>query len=112
MPNPVTNPTPVPRPNPVSNKLKGKIVTIVDVPPYRIATIELDRTVAQHLTIAYIPIPGGPVLDVTSHPAKPSAAAQPADQASGGTDPSCVTVNAPVIVTPEPDPDAYLSSGT
>jgi hypothetical protein len=71
---------------PVSNTFRGKIKHVVNAPPYQIVTIELDPKLTPEITIAYIPVPGGPTLVASSTPTGPHllAAAPSGTQGSGG----------------------------
>ncbi len=93
---------------PVSNTFKGKIKHIVNAAPYQIVTIELDPASTPEITVAYIPVPGGPALVASSDPTGPrvlaatASATTPADTGSSGN--GQVTVTIPV-------PNAVISMG-
>ena len=80
---------------PVSNTLKGTIKHVVDAPPYQIVTIALDTGSPPEITVAYIPVPGGPHLAAPPDPAAPRALDAPAGGSQGGNTGS-VTVTIPV----------------
>ena len=94
---------------PVSNTLKGKIKHIVNAPPYQIVTIELDPASTPEITVAYIPVPGGPALVASSDPTGPRVLAATASGTTsdgggtGGTGSGQVTVTIPV-------PNAVITS--
>jgi len=92
-------------PQPVANTFKGTIKHIVSAPPYEIVTIVLDPHTTPEITVAYIPVPGGPSFVASSDPTGPRVLAATADgttptgSGSGGT----VTVTIPV-------PNAVITS--
>lgn len=94
---------------PVSNTLKGKIKHIVNAPPYQIVTIELDPASTPEITVAYIPVPGGPALVASSDPTGPrvlaATASDTAGSGSSGSGSGQVTVTIPV-------PNAVISPAT
>ena len=83
---------------PVSNKFTGTIKRVVHAPPYQIVTIALDHP--PEITVAYIPVPGGPQLAPTVDAAAPHVATAGAggtpSGGSGGSSGSQVTVTIPV----------------
>lgn len=91
---------------PISNTLKGKIKHIVSAPPYEIVTIEIDPCSTPEITVAYIPVPGGPKLIPSSDPTGPRILAATASGTTGTGDGTGgqVTVTIPV-------PNAVISSG-
>jgi hypothetical protein len=101
---------------PVSNTFKGKIKHIVDAPPYQIVTIALDPASTPEITVAYIPVPGGPKLAAGPAPTAPQPVAATASGTTGagsgttssgsgtGSSDGKVTVTIPV-------PNAVISVG-
>ena len=85
---------------PVSNTFKGKIKHVVNAPPYQIVTIELDPNSTPEITVAYIPVPGGPTLVASSTPTGPYVLAATPSGTQGSGDGSGsnnqVTVTIPV----------------
>lgn len=51
-----------------SNTLKGKIKNVVHAPPYQIVTIAIDPKSTPEITVAYIPVPGGPTFITPAQP--------------------------------------------
>jgi len=93
---------------PMSNTFKGKIKHIVSAPPYQIVTIELDPHSTPEITVAYIPVPGGPKLIASSDPTGPRVLAATASgtttDGGGSSDSGQVTVTIPV-------PNAVIAVG-
>ena len=84
---------------PVSNTLKGTIKHVVDAPPYQIVTIVLDPQSTPEITVAYIPVPGGPSLAVQTNPTAPRPLDAPAvGSQGGGTGQVTVTIPVPNAV--------------
>ena len=92
---------------PVSNTLKGKIKHIVNAPPYQIVTIELDPASTPEITVAYIPVPGGPALVASSDPAGPRVLAA---TASGTTTDGGGTGGSGQVTVTIPVPNAVITS--
>lgn len=83
----------------VANKLRGKIKHVVNAPPYQIVTIELDPTSTPEITVAYIPVPGGPTLVASSDPSGPrllAATTSGTGEGTSGNGGNDVTVTIPV----------------
>ena len=72
--------TPTDKETPISNKFTGTIKRVVHAPPYQIVTIALDPRTTPEITVAYIPVPGGPQLAPT---AEAGGAAEPHVALSG-----------------------------
>lgn len=83
----------------VSNTLRGTIKRVVHAPPYQIVTIALDPKSSPEITVAYIPVPGGPSLAGPSDPIASRTHDLSGDGSSGQ-----VTVTIPV-------PNAVISMG-
>jgi len=95
-----------------SNTFKGKIKKVVNAPPYQIVTIELDPTCLPDVTVAYIPVPGGPRLYDPVDPTDPQVRALTAEDGSGNQNGGQVTVTIPVptgVIT-VPDPNAGITT--
>ena len=88
------------------NTLKGKIKSVVSAPPYEIVTIALDPKSAPEITVAHIPVPGGPTFARSSTAMAMDAAAggASADDSGNGGNGGDVTVTIPV-------PNAVITSG-
>jgi hypothetical protein len=91
-----------------SNTLKGTIKHIVSAPPYQIVTIELDPHSTPEITVAYIPVPGGPTLVPSSDPTGPRILAVTADGTTGSGGGSSGSGGGQVTVT-IPVPNAVIS---
>jgi len=95
-----------------SNTFKGKIKKVVDAPPYQIVTIELDPTCLSDVTVAYIPVPGGPRLYDPVNPTDPQVRALTADGSGNqGGGQVTVTIPVPTGVVTVTDPNAGIVTG-
>lgn len=85
------------------NTLKGKIKSVVSAPPYEIVTIAIDPKSMPEITVAHIPVPGGPTFATSSTAMAMGAAAGAAPLGDGGNG-GDVTVTIPV-------PNAVIITG-
>ncbi|MEI9987818.1 MAG: hypothetical protein WDN69_34665 [Aliidongia sp.] len=88
--------------NPVSNTFKGTIKRVVEAPPYQIVTIALDPKSTPEITVAYIPVPGGPTVVAAADPTGVHALdATPAGGQGGKSGQVTVTIPVPnAVISP------------
>ena len=92
------------------NTLKGKIKSVVSAPPYEIVTIAIDPKSAPEITVAHIPVPGGPSFATSSTATAMGAAAGGAPVGDGGNGNGNGGNGGDVTVT-IPVPNAVIVSG-